>query len=143
MGIWLQAVEAGGRVGSQLGASVFQTGLTLVGVCLVSWCVLLLWSRRRQGSGAEERSLHVVSRLDLDARRRLLVVAVGERRLLVGLGESGPPRLLTELFPSLDALDLGVAEDEAAGENLPTITTHEEHQLEGQGDGLGAHPLEG
>ena len=131
MGVWLQAIEAGGRVWSRLGSSAVQTGLSLVGACAVAWCLLLIWSKRRPGRGAEDGGLRVVSRLDLDPRRRVLVIASGERRLLIGLGESGPPRLLTELYPSAQLAGLGVAEDEAAGEDLPAVAADKEHQFEG------------
>jgi flagellar biogenesis protein FliO len=48
-------------------------------------------------TGRRSASMLVEERLGLDLKNALLIVRVGERRLLLATGEQGPARLLTEL----------------------------------------------
>jgi flagellar biogenesis protein FliO len=45
--------------------------------------------------------VQVVERVALAPRQSLLLVRAGERALLLGVGESGPPALLAELDPGV------------------------------------------
>ncbi len=67
-----------------------------------------------------------------------MILEVDGRRLLIGLGENGPPRLLTELTPSVDDEALCIPQQEGFREDVPPVYQDEEKQLEGHGDGLGA-----
>jgi flagellar biogenesis protein FliO len=62
----------------------------------------LRWVARRGGFGAVPPadagvSLRVLARLPLEPRKALYLVRVGERTLLLGTGEGGPPSLLIDL----------------------------------------------
>ncbi|HMI92321.1 MAG TPA: flagellar biosynthetic protein FliO, partial [Polyangiales bacterium] len=63
----------------------------------------LRWVARRGGFGAAlpaadaGLSLRVLARLALEPRKALYLVRVGERTLLLGTGEGGPPSLLIDL----------------------------------------------
>jgi len=63
----------------------------------------LRWAARRGGLGAglpaadAGLSLRVLARLPLEPRKALYLVRVGERTLLLGTGEGGPPSLLVDL----------------------------------------------
>jgi flagellar biogenesis protein FliO len=77
-----------------------RTLLALAGVCLLAWVVLRMLAQRGFGRalprGGPSR-VEVLERVPLDARRALYVVRADGRVLLLGLGESGAPVLVTEL----------------------------------------------
>jgi len=75
-----------------------QSLLALVAVCVLAWVVLRWSARAGLGIGRGEH-LEVVERMALDARRSIVVVRVGKRLLLLGVGEQAAPSLLTELDP--------------------------------------------
>lgn len=74
-----------------------QLVLVLLGVCLLAVVVLRYGLKRLYGvERSEGRGLRLVGRLALDPRRSLYVVAVEERRFLIGGGD-GQLTLLSEL----------------------------------------------
>lgn len=71
----------------------------------------LVWLGRRALSTARSgrtgsASMHVEERIGLDLKNALVIVRVGERRMLLATSERGPARLIAELaMPTLaDAL---------------------------------------
>ncbi|MGD8861564.1 MAG: flagellar biosynthetic protein FliO [Myxococcales bacterium] len=99
----LQQAATGSAYGSYA-ADLLRTLVALGAVCLLAWVGLRLLSRRGFGRGDRDHGpVQVVHRVPLGPRQSLLLVRAGDRALLVGVGESGPPALLTELDPS--ALD--------------------------------------
>jgi flagellar biogenesis protein FliO len=89
--------------------------LVLIGACAF-W--ILRWLAQRGGlnapiSGLGARmELRVLARVGLEPRKALYLVRAGERLLLLGTGDSGPPSLLLELPRDQIADDLAqVASD--------------------------------
>ena len=82
---------------SSYGWAVFETMLTLLGVCLLAVVSLKWLAKRGVGVGQKGTEMSVLDRMPLDARRSLVIVRVREQTLLLGLGESGAPTLLAEL----------------------------------------------
>lgn len=80
------------------GVALVQSLLALVAVCVLAWVVLRVGAKAGLGIGRGEH-LEVVERMALDARRSVVVVRVGKRMLLLGVGEGAAPQLLTELDP--------------------------------------------
>lgn len=80
------------------GVALVQSLLALVAVCVLAWVVLRMGAKAGLGIGRGEH-LEVVERMALDARRSVVVVRVGKRMLLLGVGEGAAPQLLTELDP--------------------------------------------
>ena len=76
---------------------LLQMILALVAICALAYAVLR-WGVRRFQTGplGRARGMRVVSRLGLEPRRSLYVVAIGPRHFVVGVGEGGVS-LLTEL----------------------------------------------
>ena len=81
------------------GASLLQTLLALVAVCILAW-VVLRWSQRRGLGVGQGKQVKVLERVPLDARRTLYLVEVGGRVLLIGAGDASAPSVLAELDPS-------------------------------------------
>lgn len=76
-----------------------QSLLALVAVCILAWVVLRWSAKAGLGIGRGEH-LEVIERMALDARRSVVVVRVGKRMLLLGVGEQAAPSLITELDPA-------------------------------------------
>ncbi len=79
------------------GASLLQTLAALVAVCVLAYVVLRHGLARAYGAGRGGGAMRIVERLPLDARRSLVLVAVGERLYLVGTGDGAAPSLLGEV----------------------------------------------
>jgi flagellar biogenesis protein FliO len=84
---------------SGYGWAVFETMLTLLGVCLLAVVSLKWLAKRGIGVGVKSAEMSVVDRIPLDARRSVVLVEVRGRTLLLGLGDTGAPVLLSELTP--------------------------------------------
>jgi flagellar biogenesis protein FliO len=82
---------------SSYGWAVFETMLTLLGVCLLAVVSLKWLAKRGIGVGTKSTEMSVLDRIPLDARRSLVLVEVRGRTLLLGLGESGAPTMLAEM----------------------------------------------
>lgn len=82
---------------SGYGWAVFETMLTLLGVCLLAVVSLKWLAKRGIGVGVKSTEMAVLDRIPLDARRSLVLVEVRGRTWLLGLGETGAPTLLAEL----------------------------------------------
>lgn len=80
------------------GVALVQSLLALVAVCILAWVVLRWSAKAGLGTGRGEH-LEVLERMALDARRSVVVVRVGKRMLLLGVGEHAAPSLITELDP--------------------------------------------
>lgn len=80
------------------GVALLQTLFALAAVCVLAWAFLRLSARRGFGTGSGRA--RVLERLPLDGRRALYLVEIGERILLVGVGDGGAPSLIAELDPS-------------------------------------------
>lgn len=106
--LW-QAGDAAAELPGGYGVALLQTLLALAAVCILAWVVLRWAARRGLGVGAPGARVQVLERIALDARRTLWLVRVGERVLLIGGGDDGPPALLAELredeLPSAPASD--------------------------------------
>ena len=62
--------------------------------------MVLRWSAKAGfGIGGRGEHLEVIERLALDHRRSVVVVRVGQRMMLLGVGENAAPSLLAELAP--------------------------------------------
>ena len=80
-----------------------RTLLALAGVCALAWFGLRVLARRGfggAGKGAAAAAVRVLARVPLESRKSLYVIRAGDRVLLIGTGEAGPPTLLAELDPS-------------------------------------------
>lgn len=103
------------------GASLLQTLVALVGVCVLAYVVMRYGLGRAYAAGGAGRRMRVLERLPLDARRALLLVEVSERVYLVGTGDGGAPVLLAELpgalAPSFGAPEAGAARGLFPGEH--------------------------
>jgi flagellar biosynthetic protein FliO len=82
------------------GVALLQSLLALVAVCILAWVVLRWSAKAGLGLGGRGEHLEVVERLALDHRRSVVVVRVGKRLMLLGVGENAAPTLLAELEPS-------------------------------------------
>jgi len=78
------------------GVYLLQTLFALGAVCLIGYVVLRVAAKKLYGARRRGSSMAVLDHLPLDQRRSLYIVEVGQRKLLVGGGESGVT-LLTEL----------------------------------------------
>jgi flagellar biosynthetic protein FliO len=76
-------------------------GALLTVLLLSGLCVAALLARRALGGRAAVGDMRVVGRLAIEPRRSLVLVDVGGRRFLVGVGE-GPMTLLAELAPTTE-----------------------------------------
>ena len=75
-----------------LGASLF----SLLAVCLLAVLVLWFMARRRRSSpGVMTMDLREVGRLKISQKSILVVVEFGKQKLLLGVGDSGRPALLS------------------------------------------------
>ena len=79
-------------------AELFRALVALGAVCLLAVVVLKAAARRGLGMG-QPGPVRVLQRIPLEHRRTLYLVRVGERGLLIGVGEGGSPALLAELEP--------------------------------------------
>lgn len=95
----LQAVDDAAELPGGYGVALLQSLLALAAVCVLAWVVLRWAAKRGQGFGVSSR-VKVLERAALDARRSLYLVEVGERVLLVGVGDGGAPALITEVDPA-------------------------------------------
>jgi flagellar biogenesis protein FliO len=90
----------------------------LVVLALVSAAAFwaLRWVARRGGLGATVPgadpglSLRVLARMPLEPRKALYLVRIGERTLLLGTGETGPPSLLIDFGRDAQALAAELAQ---------------------------------
>jgi len=75
-------------------------GLLILGaICILAYILLRYGLGRLRGRQAAGGSIYIVDRVDLDARRSLFAVRVGERQaFLIGSSEAGLSRL-AELDP--------------------------------------------
>ncbi|MBC7174258.1 MAG: flagellar biosynthetic protein FliO [Polyangiaceae bacterium] len=103
MNALLSAADVHGLPG--YGASLLQTLVALVAVCLLSYVAIRLGLGRALGATGLGRRMRVVERLPLDARRALVLVEIGDRVYLLGTGDGAAPSLLSELpkeaFPEI------------------------------------------
>jgi flagellar biogenesis protein FliO len=76
---------------SPLGQYIVQTGMTLLGIALLAWLVLV--AGRRIGLPREDENLRLRATLRLDARRSVYLVEVAGRVLVVAAGEGGISKL--------------------------------------------------
>ena len=95
----LQAVDDAAELPGGYGVALLQSLFALAAVCVLAWVVLRWAAKRGQGFGVSSR-VKVLERAALDARRSLYLVEVGERVLLVGVGDGGAPALITEIDPA-------------------------------------------
>ncbi|MFK7999032.1 MAG: flagellar biosynthetic protein FliO [Polyangiales bacterium] len=100
-GVWilLQASENAAELPAGYGAALLQGIISLGAVCILAWVLLRFGARRGLGTGGGQR-IKVLERANLDARRSLYIVEVGEKCLLLGAGDTGGPELITELDAS-------------------------------------------
>ena len=87
-------VSAGDLPG--IGGSLWLSFLSLGLVCLVAYLSLRWFSRRGQGRG--DGPIRVLARCPVEPRRAVVLLQVGERCFLVGVGD-GPMALLAEIDP--------------------------------------------
>jgi flagellar biogenesis protein FliO len=83
-------------------ADFLRTLLALAGVCGVAWFGLRSLARRgyRGADKASATAVRVLARVPLETRKSLYLVRAGERVLLIGTGDAGPPALIAELDPA-------------------------------------------
>ncbi len=77
----------------------FIEALLLLGALCVLAVVVLKWAASR-GLGVGPRiggRLEILERLPLDARRSVVLVRLGERAFMIGLGDGSAPSMLAEL----------------------------------------------
>ncbi len=95
-----------------MGAVDTDTFVRLVASMVIMLLVLVLVKRRaRRGTGPSRGALRIEARQALGRSASVLVVAVGDKRWLVGAGEQG-----VTLLDRLEPGDLDVAEDRAGGD---------------------------
>lgn len=82
---------------SDLLASLGQALVALAAVCALLW-LAARWSGRG-GYPRTTRHLRVLERVPVGGRQSICLVAVGDRVLLIGTGESGAPTILADLDP--------------------------------------------
>ena len=80
------------------GVALLQTLFALAAVSILAWIVLRWTARRGLGLGAKRR-VKVLERVPLDGRRTLYLVEVGDKVLLIGVGDAAPPAVLREFDP--------------------------------------------
>ena len=126
----LQAASDAPLGGAGVGWEALRMLLALGGVCALAWVGLHFIARRGVGRFGAGDVMRVVATQALDTRRRIMIVEVDGRRLLIGFGDTGPPRLLTELCLVSEKRDgsdeLGVTEEERFGEDIPPVDEDEE-----------------
>ena len=86
-------------VATNYGVALLQAVLALVAVCLLAWVALRWAAKLGVGRSSKSGKIEVLERVGLDARRSLYLVRVGERVLLLGVGDGAAPVLLKELEP--------------------------------------------
>ena len=96
-GLLTTAPEASETLPSGYGAALLQGLLALAAVSILAWVVLRWAAKVGFGRVPPGRSMALLDRMPLDARRALYLVRVGPRFLLLGVGEGAAPRLLVEL----------------------------------------------
>lgn len=77
--------------------SLLQSLLALLGVCVLAWVILRAGARRGFGVGPAGKTIRVLERVPLDARRALYVVRAGDRTLLLAASDAGGVQLLSEM----------------------------------------------
>jgi flagellar protein FliO/FliZ len=93
---------------SPYGSYLLETLLTLLGVCAAAF--VLLYGARRMGAGRASGALQLLGRLPLDARRSIVLVKVGERVFVIGVGDGAMTKLgevAAEDVPAGAALESG------------------------------------
>lgn len=90
MGVLLQS--EGGALGSLL-----STLLALVAIAALAYVGLRWLAAKGFGTGRGGEHVQVLERVPLDFKNALYVVRASGRTWLIGTGERGAPRLLTEL----------------------------------------------
>lgn len=92
--------------------ALVQSIVALAGVCALVVVILRMLAARGLGRVPRSRTMQVVERLAVDPRSSVCIVAVGERRLLVGISDGAAPRLLAEL-ETASALESSTGDAEA------------------------------
>jgi len=87
----------GAAVPGGYGWALLQALVSLLVVCLLAWLLLRFAARSGMGLPGAGRRVRVLERVVVDARRSLLLVAVGERVFLIGSGEGGALSLIAEM----------------------------------------------
>ena len=84
------ATKAGGSGG-------FWIGTVGIGLALAAFGGLSLAAKRLRPGGADSASLRVVGRASLSPKHAVYLLRAGDRVLIVGTGNGGPPSLLGEM----------------------------------------------
>ena len=95
----LQAADGAADLPNGYGVALLQSLLALAAVSVLAW-VVIRWAAQRGARFGSSSRVKVLERAGLDARRSLYLVEVGDRVLLVGVGDGGAPSLLTEVDPA-------------------------------------------
>ncbi len=90
------ASAASHELPSGYGVSLLQSLLALALVCILAWVVLRFFAARGVGVGLGRR-VKVLERVPLDARRWIYLVELGDRVLVLGVGDGASPTLLKDL----------------------------------------------
>lgn len=106
------------------GLALVQAAIALVAVIVLAWVVLRWASRLGLGAQRPGGRLEVLERLPLDARRSIVLVRLGDRALLIGVGDGNAPRLLLET-PLAELPELGQpARSSSFAEALRKLSAH-------------------
>ncbi len=76
---------------SPYGSYLLETLLVLMGVGALAF--VLLYGARKMGAGRASGGLELLGRLPLDARRSIVLVRVGERVFVIGMGDGAMTKL--------------------------------------------------
>jgi len=74
---------------TSLAVQILDGLLILAAICILTYLVLRYGLGRLRGAGRPGGAIRVVDRVDLDGRRSLVAVRVGERAFLLGVSEAG------------------------------------------------------
>jgi len=88
------------------GLALLQALVALLATVFLAWLVLRWLAARGLGVGRAGGRFEVLERLPLDARRSLVLVRLGDRILVVGVGDGAAPSLVCEL-PEADLPAVG------------------------------------
>jgi len=113
------AEPSAGGIASPTIEPLLRMTLALVVLAGVTWGIGILARRRRLARGITDARIDVLAMRALGPRHRVALLAVGERRLLVGLG----PESLQTLADLSESLSFE-SELAAQGENEPEPKTH-------------------
>lgn len=99
-------LDAGGNgLDGGFGGALFTALQALAALALLGglvWLVRRTLLATRFGARADQQ-IRVEERMALDLRNALVIVRVEDRRLLLALGDQGPPRLIAELSSGREA----------------------------------------